>query len=130
MKIMLTGGIWLETLMIEYQNGSRTKRSLSDVFLRESNRLLLNVNSAVSGGESSVLSLISSTISTIETRTISVYSHLIMCLSKIQTFMPVEDTAANNFARQLFMWQRLFPMLLDKTVSKRHFNCAIHPAHH
>ena len=129
MNTLLMDGSWMEILMVGYQNGSRTKRSLSDVFLRESsNSLLLNVNNAVSGVELSVLSLLSSTISTIETRTISIYCQLIMYLHQMQTFMPVEDTAANNFSRQLRMFKSLFPMLLDKTVSKRHFNRSINTA--
>ena len=130
MNKLFTDGIWLESLLVDYQNGSRTKRSLSDVFLRASNnRVLLNVERAVSGVELSVLSLLSSTISTIETRTISIYSQLITCVYKIQTFMPIEDTAPNNFSRQLFMWKSLFPMLLDKNVSTRHFNRSIDTVH-
>ena len=130
MNTLSTDGIWLETLMIKYQNGSQTKRSLSDVFLRQSNnRLLLNVDSAVSSVELSVLSLISSTISTIETRTISIYSQMIAYLYQMQKLMPDWDSDADDLFRDLRIWKSLSPTLLHVTVSKLHFNHSIHIAH-
>ena len=116
MNTLSADASWLEALIVAYRNGSLTKRQLSDGFLRESNnRLLLHVDSALSGLESSVLSDVTSIINTIETRTISVYSQLIMYLYKLQTFMLVDDTTVNNFAIELYLFHR--PVLLCKAVS-------------
>ena len=117
MNTLLSDASCLETLMVSYQNGSLTKLQLSNGFLQVSNsRLLLHVDNALSGIETSVLSDMTSIINAIETRTISVYSQLVMYLYKLQTFMSYNDTAVDSFARELVLWRSPIPMLQDKTV--------------
>jgi len=118
MSTLLADQSWLQSMLDGYRNGSLTKRQLSDGFLREKNNwLLLHVDSAMSGIESSVLPDVTSIINTIETRTISFYSQLILYLYKLQTFMSVDDTAIYSFAKKLLLWSSPIPMLQDKTVS-------------
>ena len=117
MNTLLSDASWLETLVVSYQNGSLTKLQLSNGFLLESNsRLLLHVDNALAGIETSVLTDMTSIINAIETRTISVYSQLVMFLYKLQTFMSYNDIAVDGFARELVLWRSPIPILEDKSV--------------
>lgn len=107
----------LNDLLIRFADYNISKLQLSHKLLGGSNsKYTLDAETAVNNFESSVLADLLTITGTVETRSNTFYSQLVVLLSQLETYMPIGNSSARNLTRAFQIWRNPVPMPLDRMV--------------